>query len=606
MGVGRRRRGHRGGRARPGAAPPARRGGGGSRLSRAGGPAPHRCAFRAPHRVLLAGVARGAGHARLERAANDAAGRGRGSATPRRAGRGGCPAAPARRVRRAGGGDDPGAGGRWSAGSSMLEPDGAPYAWAGRRRSVPVPDTAELHAVITPFYVTLEAWRQAPNGRQAIGTVLLDAAPAVADRGGALSVRFARDHGVALRFDPPGAAPRDSDEFEFCAARCDASPVLFSVRPVPPSQGDAKLAALAHIALRAGIALAVVLALLLFAAPPGRWRWVVALAAAWTAARGLFGPALFPPALFSPATFYRPLLGEFSDSAGSLLALAVVWLLAAGALWRRGVRRRWWTLLLAGLLLVYAPYLVRYMGRGIAPPATGVSFSLWLSWEAALASASMALVLLAAALVRGPAEPRARPLDDPRRLRVGGARRAGRPVAVAALGGVARVVHLPLVAGARRRDRPGAAPLGPARHRDRGRDRGVARDLGRRRRGAPRARRAGRAAARHRARSARGRRARAPGRSHAVAAAARHRGGSLCPVERLAARGRGLPDGAGGVESARRPHRRAASRGGRTAHAAAGGAGTLRFLGRAFASSGWGASPACTTSWCRAWRATTC
>ncbi len=287
----------------------------------------------------------------------------------------------------------------------VLEPDGAPYAWAGRRRAVPVPDTAELHAVITPFYVTLEARRQAPNGRQAVGTVLLDAAPAVADRGGALSVRFARDHGVALHFDPPGAAPRDSDEFEFCGAKCESSPVLFSVRPVPPSQGDAKLAGLARIAVRAGITLTVALALLLFAAPPGRWRWLVALAAAWTAARGLFGPALFPSTLFSPATFYRPMLGEFSDSAGSLLALAVLALLAAGAMWRRGVRRRWWTLLLAGLLLVYAPYLVRYMGRGIAPPATGVSFGLWLSWEAALASASMALVLLAAALVRGPAEP---------------------------------------------------------------------------------------------------------------------------------------------------------------------------------------------------------
>jgi signal transduction histidine kinase len=287
----------------------------------------------------------------------------------------------------------------------VLEPDGAPYAWAGRRRAVPAPDTAELRAVITPFYVTLEARRQTASGRQAVGIVLLDAAPAVADRGGALSVLFARSHGVTLRFDAPGAAARDSDEFEFCAASCDASPVLFSVRPVPPSQGDAKLAALARAAARAGIALAATLTLLLFAAPPGRWRWLVAFAAAWAAARGLFGPALAPPALFSPATFYRPMLGEFSDSAGSLLALALLALLAAGALWRRGVRRRWWTWLLAGLLLVYAPYLVRYMGRGIAPPATGVSFGLWLSWEAALAAASMTLVLLAAALVRGPVEP---------------------------------------------------------------------------------------------------------------------------------------------------------------------------------------------------------
>lgn len=293
----------------------------------------------------------------------------------------------------------------------VLQPDGAPLAWAGRHRLVPASgfDTAELRAFITPFYVTLEARRQASGGRIAVGTVLLDAAPAVADRGGALSVLFDHAHGVALRFDAPNLAPRDSDEFEFCAAPCAASPVLFTVRPRPPSQGDAKLAALSRVATRAGVLLAAVLALLLFAAPPGRWRWVVALTASWAAARGLFGPAVPPPALFSPATFYRPLLGEFSDSAGSLLALAGLGLLAAGALWRRGLRRRWWNVVLAGLLLVYAPYFVRYLGRGIAPPATGVSFGLWLSWELALAAASMSLVLFAAALVRGPVEPARRP-----------------------------------------------------------------------------------------------------------------------------------------------------------------------------------------------------
>src|SRR5262249_26019565 len=138
---------------------------------------------------------------------------------------------------------------------------------------------------------------------------------------------------------------------------------------------------------------------------PGRWRWFVAAGAAWAVARGLFGPAVLPPALFSPATFYRPLLGEFSDSAGSLLALAGPGLFAAGALWRRGIARRWWGVPLAALLLVYAPYFVRYLGRGIAPPANGVSLGLWLSWETALAVAAMALVLFAAAVVRGPAEP---------------------------------------------------------------------------------------------------------------------------------------------------------------------------------------------------------
>src|SRR3989441_10325413 len=50
-------------------------------------------------------------------------------------------------------------------------------------------------------------------------------------------------------------------------------------------------------------------------------------------------------------------------------------------------------------------YLVRSLGRGIAPPAGGVGFALWISWEVAVASAAMALVFTAAALVRGPREP---------------------------------------------------------------------------------------------------------------------------------------------------------------------------------------------------------
>ncbi len=287
----------------------------------------------------------------------------------------------------------------------VLEPDGEPFAWAGRHRTVPILDTTELRAVITPFYVTLEARRQTAAGRTAVGTVLLDAAVAVADRGGALSVIFAQAHGVELQFAASGLTPPDSDEFEFCAARCDASPVLFTVRPRPPSQGDAKLVALGRVARGAGLALATVLALLLIVAPPGPWRWVVMLLAAWTAARAFFGPAVPPPLLFSPAMFYRPLLRDFSASAGALLALAGLGLLAAGALWRRGVPRRWWSMVVAGVLIFFAPYLVRYLGRGIAPPAAGVSFGLWLSWEFALATAGMAVVLLAAALVRGVAEP---------------------------------------------------------------------------------------------------------------------------------------------------------------------------------------------------------
>src|SRR5437867_4607202 len=136
-------------------------------------------------------------------------------------------------------------------------------------------------------------------------------------------------------------------------------------------------------------------------APPGPWRWVVVLAAAWCLLRAPLGLALGLASSFSPALFYRPMLGVFSASAGSLVVLGLVLLLAAALLWRRGIPRRWWTVSAAALLVLAAPYLVRYFGRGIAPPAGGVSVGLWISWQLAVAAAGMALVFWAAALVRG-------------------------------------------------------------------------------------------------------------------------------------------------------------------------------------------------------------
>ncbi|HXI34205.1 MAG TPA: ATP-binding protein [Gemmatimonadales bacterium] len=291
-------------------------------------------------------------------------------------------------------------------GVAVLAPDGAPWAWAGRHRFVPERDAIDsLRAVITPFYVTLEARRQTADGGQAIGSVLLDAAPAIADRAGALGVAFGRAHGVTLRFYAPGTAPRGPDVFEFATDRNR----LFSVEPVPPAQSDAKLAAQARWARWGTITLALAMVLLLVAAPSGPWRWLAVLVGAWVAVRAPLGSALSLTAAFSPATFYRPALGVFTASAGALTALSLVLLLAAGALWRRGVTRRWWHVAAAVALVLSAPYLVRYLGRGIAPPASGVNVGLWLTWQVALAGTSMALVLFAAALLRGPAEPRRAP-----------------------------------------------------------------------------------------------------------------------------------------------------------------------------------------------------
>src|SRR5438132_1764042 len=134
----------------------------------------------------------------------------------------------------------------------ILGADGKPFAWAGRHRFVPARDTVELRAVITPFYVSLEARRQTQAGGTAVGSVLIDAAPAARDRDGAVSALFARRYGVTLRFYVPHLAPVDSTVFDY--ATPDGR-TLFSVQPIPPSQGDAKLAAVQGAAGRAGTAL---------------------------------------------------------------------------------------------------------------------------------------------------------------------------------------------------------------------------------------------------------------------------------------------------------------------------------------------------------------
>src|SRR5690349_21642265 len=54
-------------------------------------------------------------------------------------------------------------------GVAVLAPDGAPWAWAGRHRFVPERDAGDsLRAVITPFYVTLEARRQTADRKSVV------------------------------------------------------------------------------------------------------------------------------------------------------------------------------------------------------------------------------------------------------------------------------------------------------------------------------------------------------------------------------------------------------------------------------------------------------
>jgi signal transduction histidine kinase len=75
--------------------------------------------------------------------------------------------------------------------------------------------------------------------------------------------------------------------------------------------------------------------------------------------------------------------------------MAGVWL------WRRRMPRSWYGALAGVVLLLISPYVISGLGRGITPPAQGVSLGLWLIWQLTLLVSVAALIVPAAALFRG-------------------------------------------------------------------------------------------------------------------------------------------------------------------------------------------------------------
>ncbi len=206
---------------------------------------------------------------------------------------------------------------------------------------------------------------------------------------------------VGLTVYPPGSAPDSVDVFDYEEPTTAGPRLLFSVRPVPPEQGTAKQRAYAGGSRIATwlILLATVIALSLTARPVERFAVLGGLL--WLAVRAPVGGALNLQPYFSPATFFRPLLGPLSGSAGAL-ALAGALLTIAGVwLWRRQLPRRWYGVALGAVMLLVSPYLISSLGRGITPPAGGVSVGLWLSWHLAILVSAAALIVPTAALFRG-------------------------------------------------------------------------------------------------------------------------------------------------------------------------------------------------------------
>jgi len=283
----------------------------------------------------------------------------------------------------------------------VFDPDGRPWAWAGRHR-LPPPLVAGLEARITPFYVVLAAGRQGVRGGFAAAHVLLAAADAVPDREATLASRFGQATDVNLLFYPPGRGPFYADVFDYCVPACGSTAAtpdtLFSVRLEPPGQGPYKLDLLHQGArLAAGSAFLLFVTLIVLGRGLGR-----ALGLGLAGAALVFTPAgrsLPTGRLFSPATYYADTLGPASRSAGALLACAVLVFLGGTWLWygRRRFRHAW---VAGAVLALAAPVVLGRLAAGITPPVDGADVALSVQWQLLITVASGALLVTAAALAR--------------------------------------------------------------------------------------------------------------------------------------------------------------------------------------------------------------
>lgn len=309
------------------------------------------------------------------------------------------------------------AGGRPELGVAVFDPDGAPRAWSGRFRLAPRLEGTGLVARITPFYAVLESSQPLPGGGTAVASVLLWAHPAVPDRAGSLTEQFRKKTGADLVIYPPGAAPATGDAFIYEEPVEGGTRPLFVAQPQPPTQGSFKDQALAQTGLVVGLLLLLVLFAALLVVPGTVPRLGIVALLVWVAWRAPLGALLGLDSWFSSATFFRPLLGPLSVNAGVLALSSIVVTLIAVVLWRRRMPVRWYSLAAGAALLLVAPYAMRELGRGITPPATGVSMGLWLIWQMTLLVATAAPIVLAAALFRGE-----RPVDrTPRTIWIGAA-----------------------------------------------------------------------------------------------------------------------------------------------------------------------------------------
>ncbi|MCC6318683.1 MAG: ATP-binding protein [Gemmatimonadaceae bacterium] len=269
---------------------------------------------------------------------------------------------------------------------------GVPEAWAGLVR-LPLADMAlPVGIAHNEFYGVVYA-RASQDGREAIAMRTLYAL-APADQLARPWLRVMADRLGLERIDA-SRTPLDSA----ATLSVDGRPDLW-LRPVPTPEPERRLALEERYRV---IVLTLALAIL-----------VVGLGIVWRGASGLVGRLVAllcvgatigaaplsslsnVTAAFNSGYYFSASGGPWTASIGALamtgaLACLVVIAFARDRRWRPPV---WVALPLAASCVVGAPYLLRYLARGIELPPRGAPATLWVAWEVALFLVAAGTLLL--------------------------------------------------------------------------------------------------------------------------------------------------------------------------------------------------------------------
>jgi two-component system, NtrC family, nitrogen regulation sensor histidine kinase NtrY len=253
------------------------------------------------------------------------------------------------------------------------------------------------------FHTSLVARARSANGRvEAVAVALVSSAPP-ADRFaepllGTLSGRVDVAHTIIESPDSTSVTAGST-----VVVVPDGPNRLARVRALDFSEGETRLSLLQRARARTTLSLAMALLGLLICAwrRPARTgqRVAAAAVAVLTIAVAPLSALSNVSSLFDPASYFAAMGGPLTSNVAALmittaLALAVL-LLVLRASWQKPSRG-----IAAVVVLVAAsggPFLLRDLARGIALPAAGAGFGLWIAWQLALALAGVSILLAGAA-----------------------------------------------------------------------------------------------------------------------------------------------------------------------------------------------------------------